>query len=150
MRIAIGADHNGVLLKDHLATFLGDLGHQVEDFGTYDAQPTDFPDIAISVGSSVATGTTEQGILICGTGVGMAIAANKIAGIRAGLCHDQLSARQAREHNDTNMLCLGGLIIGVNLAKEIVDTYLKARYQGAMPEGSRYLRRVTKIKGMDQ
>ena len=148
-KIFISSDHAGFNLKKSIIQKFSKK-QKIVDLGPSTDKSVDYPDYARKLSKKISSNNGSFGILICGSGTGMAIAANKIAGIRAGLCHDQLSARQAREHNDTNMLCLGGLIIGVNLAKEIVDTYLKARYQGAMPEGSRYLRRVTKIKGMDQ
>ena len=150
MEIAIGADHNGVALKAMIKEQLIAQGHNVSDFGPHYSTPTDFPDSAVEVGEAVANGAAAQGILICGNGVGMTIAANKIENIRAALCHDLLSARQAREHNNTNVLCLGGLIIGDALAQEIVQTYLTASYKGDQPNGERYARRVGKIENLDK
>ena len=150
MRIIIGADHNGVALKKAVKEFLLRLGYDVRDCGAHDNASVDFPDFAEEVAESVARVEATQGILICGNGVGMTMAANKVPGIRAALCHDILSARQAREHNDANVLCLGGLIVGPGLAQEIVQTYLATEFKGTQPEGERYARRVGKMARMDQ
>ena len=150
MRIAIGADHNGITLKETLKELLASQGHQVDDLGSNGPQSVDFPDIAQRVAETVANHEATQGILICGNGLGMSMAANKVVTIRAALCHDILSARQAREHNDANLLCLGGLILGSGLAKEIVQAYMDAEYKGTTPEGERYARRVEKMASLDQ
>ena len=150
MRIAIGADHNGITLKGVIKEFLASQGHQVDDMGSHGPASVDFPDIAQRVTETVVDHEAAQGILICGNGLGMSIAANKVATIRAALCHDILSARQAREHNDANLLCLGALIVGSSLAKEIVQAYLAAEYKGTAPEGERYARRVEKMARLDQ
>jgi ribose 5-phosphate isomerase B len=150
MRIAIGADHNGIVLKKTLKEFLTDQGHQVDDMGSQGVNPVDFPDIAVRVTEKIIDNVSAHGILICGTGVGMAMVANKVPTIRAALCHDIASARQAREHNDANLLCLGGLIVGSGLAKEIVQTYLNAEFMGHRPGGERYARRVEKMALLDR
>lgn len=150
MHIAIGADHNGTELKEALKFFLTAQGYQVDDMGSHGADSVDFPDIAVSVAEKVKENLGSHGILICGNGVGMAIAANKVPMIRAALCHDIASARQAREHNDANLLCLGGLILESGLAKEIVLAYLTAEFKGTRPGGERYARRVHKMALLDQ
>ncbi|MBI2855612.1 MAG: RpiB/LacA/LacB family sugar-phosphate isomerase, partial [Chloroflexi bacterium] len=111
MKIALGSDHNGVELKGHIAGLLQELGHEYQDLGCYDTSSVDYPDIAKEVGQAVGGGLFDQGVLICGTGIGMSIAANKVPGVRAALCHDPFSARRAREHNDANILCMGGSVI---------------------------------------
>ncbi|MBI4233660.1 MAG: ribose 5-phosphate isomerase B [Chloroflexi bacterium] len=145
MRIAIGCDHNGVGLKQALMPALQEKAYEVHDFGCYDTASVDYPDIAQQVAEAVAQGKCQYGVLICGTGIGMSIAANKIPGVRAALCHDPFSARRAREHNDANVLCMGGSIIGPGLAKEIVEAYLNASF-----EGGRHARRVNKVAGLER
>src|ERR1700736_2917504 len=120
MRIALGSDHAGFEMKGVLAKLLGELGHQVVDVGTYSTEPVDYPDFAEAVGKAVLEGRAERGVLICGSGVGASVAANKMRGIRAGLCHDTYSAHQGVEHDDMNVLVLGSRVIGPALAQELV------------------------------
>jgi ribose 5-phosphate isomerase B len=138
--IAIGSDHAGFDLKEHLRRFLEAKGHPVEDFGTHDTQPVDYPDIAWKTAEAVSSGRCQVGILICGTGLGMSITANKVPGIRAALCHDSLTARMAREHNDANVLAIGGRITGPGLAEEIATIFMTTTFAG-----ERHARRVAKI-----
>lgn len=145
MRIGIGCDHNGVVLKKTILELLAQQGHQVEDFGTHTADSVDYPDIAKEVAQAVARCACDRGILICGTGIGMSITANKVPGVRAAVCHDVFLARRAREHNDANVLCLGGSTLGPALAQEIVRTYLETSF-----EGGRHARRVGKISALEQ
>lgn len=140
MQIAIGCDHAGYNLKEAVKSILAELGHDYEDFGTYDTSSVDYPDIAFAVADVVAREIFDQGILVCGSGIGMSIVANKVSGIRAALCHDTFSAKGAREHNNANVLCLGERVIGQGLAKEIVTAYLTAEF-----EGGRHARRIEKI-----
>ncbi|MDO4568044.1 MAG: ribose 5-phosphate isomerase B [Clostridia bacterium] len=130
MRIALGADHAGYELKRLLRGFIADMGHEVTDMGCYDAQRVDYPDIGIALGSAVANGECDLGVLVCGTGIGMSIAANKVRGVRCALCGDAVSARFAREHNDANILALGARIIGDETAKAIVAAWLGAEFGG--------------------
>lgn len=140
MRILIGCDHAGFRLKEDLKGYIASLGHEVEDYGVYEDTPSDYPDIAFRVAEDVARGKGDRGILICGTGVGMSIAANKVRGVRAALCHDVFSARASREHNNANVLTMGERVIGVGLAREIVKVWLESDFQG-----DRHARRVAKI-----
>ena len=144
MRIAIGADHRGVELKQFIIKLLKQIGHSYEDFGTNTAESVDYPDIAQRVAEKVAAGDFELGILICDTGIGMCIAANKVRGIRAALSHDAFSARRARQHNDANILCLGTRE-GQDTVREIVETFLSTQF-----EGGRHQRRIDKIKAMEE
>jgi len=143
VRIAIGCDHRGLNLKQFIIRLITEMGHSYEDFGCYTTDSVDFPDIAKMVAEAVARGEFERGILICDTGVGMSIAANKVKGIRAALCHDAFSARRARLHNDANILCLGAGERQEGVS-EIVQTYLSTEF-----EGGRHLRRLNKIKAME-
>ncbi|HBQ28111.1 MAG TPA: ribose 5-phosphate isomerase B [Desulfotomaculum sp.] len=145
MRVALASDHGGFRLKKEIMVFLQQEGISCYDFGTFSEEAVDYPDYALKVAEVVRKGDFEQGILCCGTGIGMVIAANKITGIRAALCHDSFSARMAREHNDANILTLGQRVIGNGLAIEIVRTWLKAEFQGG-----RHARRVAKITAMEQ
>ena len=145
MRIAIGADHAGFHLKETVAAFLGELGHEVHDFGAYDAEPSDYPNFARAVGEAVAQGKFERGILVCGNGIGACITANKVPDIRAAVCHDTLSARQGKEHDDVNVLCLGERIIGTELALEIVRVWLAAEFSGL----ERYRRRLAQVAELE-
>ena len=144
MRIALGSDHNGVELKQLVSSLLQELGHEYQDMGCYDTNSVDYPDIAKEVGQAVGEGLFDQGVLICGTGIGMSIAANKVTGVRAALCHDPFSAQRAREHNDANVLCMGGSVIESDPALEIVRAYLEAQF-----EGGRHARRVEKIANVE-
>jgi ribose 5-phosphate isomerase B len=141
MQIAIGSDHAGFSMKEALKGVLEEMSHTYEDFGCYDAASVDYPDIGFAVAAGVAQGRFDQGILICGTGIGMCIVANKVSGIRAALCHDTFSARCAREHNDANVLCLGGRVIGEGVAREIVIAYLTSEFMGG-----RHSRRLEKMR----
>jgi len=141
--IAIGSDHGGFRLKQEIMALLAESEHEFEDFGCYDTESVDYPDIAVALANAVSRGNFDHGILICSTGIGMSIAANKIKGIRAALCHDTFSARRAREHNDANVLCLGEWVIGKGLAREIVSTYLTAGFTGG-----RHSLRVEKINAL--
>jgi RpiB/LacA/LacB family sugar-phosphate isomerase len=146
MRIAIGADHAGFDLKQIIGAYLRHLGHEVIDKGTDSDAPVDYPDFAEAVSIVVRDGQAERGVLICGSGVGASVAANKIPGIRAGLCHDTYSARQGVEHDDMNMLVLGARVIGVELARTLVDSFLAGNFTGE----ERHRRRVAKIQGLEQ
>jgi RpiB/LacA/LacB family sugar-phosphate isomerase len=146
MRIAFGSDHAGFELKNKLMPVVSGLGHQVVDVGAFDASPSDYPDFAEAVVRAVVDARADRGVLICGSGVGASVSANKVRGIRAGLCHDTYSAHQGVEHDNMNVLVLGSRIIGVELAKEIVQTYLQASYSGE----ERHRRRVAKIAALEQ
>jgi len=145
MRIALGSDHAGFELKNKLMPLVAELGHEVADVGAFDASPSDYPDFADAVGRAVLDGRADRGILICGSGVGASVSANKLPGIRAGLCHDTYSAHQGVEHDNMNVLVMGSRIIGVELAGEIVRTYLRAAYSGE----ERHRRRVAKIAALE-
>lgn len=145
MRIAVGSDHAGFRLKEFVKEYLRQRGHEVDDFGTHSEDSVDYPDYARPVAESVAAGRHDFGVLVCSNGVGMSIAANKVAGVRAALCHDTFDARRAREHNDANVVCLGGWCIGQGVAAEILDAYFGATFQGG-----RHARRVAKIRVMDE
>jgi len=143
VRIAIGCDHRGLNLKQFIIKLVTEAGHSYEDFGSYTTDSVDYPDIAKKVAEAVATGYFGRGILICDTGIGMSIAANKVKGIRAALCHDAFSARRARQHNDANVLCLG-TEQEQDIVHEIVDVFLTTEF-----EGGRHQRRLNKIKAME-
>ncbi len=145
MRIAIGADHAGFHLKEAIAELLGEHGHEYHDFGAYNTEPSDYPDSARAVAEAVAQGDFQRGILVCGNGIGACITANKVANIRAAVCHDTLSARQSRENLDVNILCLGERIIGLELALEIVRVWLAAEFSGL----DRYRRRLAKVAELE-
>ena len=144
MRIAIGSDHAGLEIKGAIASLLIETGHTYEDFGCYDTGSVDYPDIAMPVAEAVISGNLDHGILVCSNGVGMSIAANKVRGIRAAICHDTFSARRAREHTNANVLCLGEGVIGKSLVREIVQTYLAAKFVGG-----RHARRLEKISALE-
>lgn len=146
MRIVIGADHAGYALKQTIIQHLRRTEHTVLDVGTDGPQPVDYPDYARAVGEAIVRGDAERGILICGSGVGAAVAANKIPGIRAGQCHDTYSAHQGVEHDDMNVLCLGARVIGPELALELVDAFLGARFSGE----ERHRRRLAKIEEIER
>ena len=146
MRIVVGADHAGFDLKQLLAAYLRHHGHQVIDKGTDSEEPVDYPDFAEAVGKALLDGEAERGLLICGSGVGASVSANKLPGIRAGLCHDTYSARQGVEHDDMNILVLGARIIGTEVARELVDNFLAAKFNGA----ERHRRRVNKIRALEK
>jgi ribose 5-phosphate isomerase B len=146
MRIVIGADHAGFSLKVQLIELLKEEGYSVLDVGTDGPDPVDYPDDAQAVGEAVLSGEAELGMLLCGSGVGASIAANKIRGIRAALCHGVYSAHQCREHDDANILCLGPRVIGVKLAEELVRAFLGARFSGA----ERHRRRLDKVARLEE
>ena len=145
MRIAVGADHAGFDLKQEVAEALRKEGHQVVDVGTHSTAPVDYPDSAEAVGRAVLDGRAERGVLVCGSGVGASVAANKLPGIRAAICHDAYSAHQGVEHDDMNVLVLGGRIIGPALAQELVRAFLSARFSGE----ERHARRLEKVKALE-
>ncbi|NIA08320.1 MAG: ribose 5-phosphate isomerase B [Nitrospiraceae bacterium] len=134
MRIAIASDHGGFELKEKILSLLIGLGHEVQDMGCYSLDSVDYPLQACKVAKSVASGQYDRGILICGTGIGMSIAANRIPSIRAALCHDIFTARMSREHNDSNVLCMGGRVTGPGLAEEMVKIWLKTPFKGGRHE----------------
>jgi ribose 5-phosphate isomerase B len=144
MKVAIGSDHGGLDLKETVISVLKELNITVEDLGTHDRSSCDYPDFAERVGDAVVSGACQQGILICGTGIGMSIAANKVQGIRAALCNEVFSARMARAHNDANILCLGARVVGPGVAQEIVRAYFASEF-----EGGRHAGRVAKIGRLD-
>lgn len=146
MRITIGADHAGFELKQALGKFLREQGHEVKDVGTNSTQPVDYPDFAEAVGLSLLRSESERAVLICGSGVGAAVAANKIPGIRAGQCHDTYSAHQGVEHDDINVLVLGARVIGVELAKELCAAFVRARFTAE----ERHQRRLAKTLAIEQ
>ncbi len=145
MRIAIGADHAGFELKARVVPRLIKLGHGVEDLGTYDETPVDYPDYAAAAGRAVLEGRADRGIVICGSGVGATVAANKLPGIRACVCHDTYSAHQGVEHDNLNVLVLGSRVIGEELAFELIENFLAARFSGE----ARHLRRLGKIQALE-
>lgn len=145
MKIAIGADHGGYPLNGRVISELQSAGHDLIDFGTHDSAPVDYPDYAKQVGDAIQTGAAEIGILICGSGVGAAVAANKLRGVRAALCGDTYSAHQSREHDDCNVLCLGARVTGVELALDIVRAFVAARFTGE----ERHRRRLAKVQALE-
>ena len=146
MRIVLGADHRGYELKDQIAAALKRDGHEVLDVGTNSADSVDYPDYARAVGEAIVDGRAERGIIVCGSGVGAGIAANKMRGVRAAICHDTYSARQGVEHDDMNVLCLGARVIGPELAMELVKAFLGARFKGE----ERLRRRLDKVAEMER
>lgn len=145
LKIAIGCDHGGFRLKEEIRNMLEEKGYDFKDLGTFSEESVDYPDIALDVARAVRDGKFDRGILVCGTGIGIGIAANKIEGIRAALCHDTFSARAAREHNDANILTMGERVIGPGLAKDIVNVWLETDFAGG-----RHARRVQKISDIEQ
>jgi ribose 5-phosphate isomerase B len=146
MKLAIGADHAGYPLKEEIRGYLERLGHEVIDLGAYNTEPSDYPDFAEAVGRTLIAGRAERGILVCGSGVGVNVAANKMPGIRASMCHDTYSAHQGVEHDDMNVLVLGARIIGSALAFDLVASYLNARFQ---KQEDRFVRRLNKVKAIE-
>ena len=147
MRVVVGADHAGYQLKQLLADSLRQVGVEVLDVGTNDpSQADDYPDFAVAVARAVVDGKADQGVLVCGSGVGASVAANKIPGIRAGLCHDHYSAHQGVEHDDMNVLVLGSRVIGPEVALELVQAFLNARFSGA----ERHQRRLAKVREIEK
>lgn len=146
MRIAIASDHAGVDRKREVADALRDGGHQVDDLGTYTTAPVDYPDYAERLGLAVVEGRAERGVLICGSGVGASVAANKIPGVRAAICHDSYSAHQGVEHDDINVLVLGARVIGSELAKELARIFVSARFSNE----ERHVRRLAKVRAIEE
>jgi ribose 5-phosphate isomerase B len=145
MKIVIGSDHAGFALKRTVLDHLAGLGHEVTDVGSYDDAPVDFPDVARRLGQTLGRGEAERGIMVCGTGVGAAIAANKMKGIRAAVCHDVHSAHQSVEHDDVNVMCIGAKIVGAWLACDLITAYLSATFS----TDEEFRRRVRKLQDMD-
>jgi len=150
MKIAVGCDHGGFPLKDIMIEAVQAAGHEVIDVGTFSADAVDFPDFAKKVGEKIQNGEAERGILICGSGIGAAIAANKMKGVYASICHDTYSAAQGVEHDAMNVLCMGGRVIGPELVKVIVPSFLNANYLGDEKGGERFAKRVAKIKKLEE
>ena len=146
MRIAVGADHAGYPLKVEVVRFLEELGHEVTDLGTHSTDSVDFPEYAKQVGQAVQLGKADRGVVVCGSGVGACVAANKLRGIRAALCHDTYTAHQGVEHDDVNVLCLGGRVVGPALAYDILRSWITARYIGT----GRHKRRVDQILAIER
>jgi len=146
MRIAIASDHAGFKLKQDLVKYLGELGHTVVDLGTNSEAPVDYPDYAAAIGHAVLEGAAERGVLICGSGVGASVAANKLKGIRASICHDTYSAHQGVEHDHMNVLVLGARVIGPALGRELATAFLHATFSGE----ERHVRRLNKIKALEE
>ena len=147
MRVGIASDHGGFALKEQVAELLRGSGREVVDFGAHELIPgDDYPDFVIPLSRAVAAGQVERGVALCGSGVGASIAANKVAGVRAGLIHDVFSAHQGVEDDDMNVFCLGGKVIGPALAWELIETFLKARFSGAV----RHQRRIDKVKALEK
>jgi len=146
MRIAIGADHAGFEMKEHLASWLARSGHAVTDLGTHSEDPVDYPDYAAAVGRAVASGRAERGIVVCGSGAGASIAANKLDGVRCALAHDTYTAHQCVEHDDANVLALGSRVVATRLAEELVRAFLEARFS----HEERHVRRVGKVRALEQ
>lgn len=142
MRIALASDHAGALLKLELVEYVASLGHDALNLGGDPAHSTDYPEAAFAVAEGVVNGAYERGILVCGTGIGMSIAANKVQGVRAALCHEGYSARMCRDHNDANVLCLGQRVIGIGLAKDIVQVFLETSFS----HGENHKRRMGQVR----
>lgn len=145
MKLVIGSDHAGWALKGGVIDHIKALGHEVIDVGSHDSAPVDFPDIARALTSKVLSGEAQRGIMVCGTGVGASIAANKVRGIRAAVCHDVHSAHQSVEHDDVNVMCIGAQIVGLWLANDLVAAFLSAQFE----DNEDYRRRVNKLHAMD-
>jgi ribose 5-phosphate isomerase B len=146
MTISIGADHAGYEMKKDLIDFIQQQGHKIHDVGTFEPdKPDDYPDYATLVAEDIRSGNAERGILVCGSGVGVSVAANKYKGIRAGLCHDHYSAHQGVEHDDMNVLVLGARIVGQMMARDSVEAFLNAKFSGE----ERHVRRLNKVKGIE-
>ena len=145
MKLVIGSDHAGFALKVAMGDLLRSLGHEVLDVGAFNENPSDYPDFAEAVGRTVLDGKAERGVLICGSGVGASVAANKVMGIRAGMCHDTYSAHQGVEHDNINVLVLGSRVVGMKLAEDLVKAFLAARFT----EEERHVRRLGKIRALE-
>jgi ribose 5-phosphate isomerase B len=145
MRIAVGSDHAGFAMKEHLASWLAESGHAVYDLGTHSPEPVDYPDYSAAVARAVLDGRADRGVIVCGSGAGAAIAANKLSGIRAGVAHDVYTAHQMVEHDDVNVLCLGSRVVGEALAEDLVKTFIDAKFS----REDRHVRRVDKIRALE-
>ena len=145
MKIAVGCDHGGLEHKNAIAEHLKSEGFEVEDFGIYENKSVDYPEIALKVANSIKNGENELGILVCGTGIGMSLAANKVNGIRAAACSEHFSAKYTRLHNNSNILCLGGRVIGIGTALELCDIFVNTEF-----EGGRHQRRVDKVMALER
>jgi len=145
MKLVIGSDHAGFALKVAIGDLLRSLGHEALDVGAFNENPSDYPDFAEAVGRAVLDGKVERGVLICGSGVGASVAANKLMGIRAGMCHDTYSAHQGVEHDDINVLVLGSRVVGVKLAEDLVKAFLGAKFTSE----ERHVRRLGKVKALE-
>lgn len=146
MKVAIASDHAGFSYKEALINRLTAEGHEVSDLGTHSTEPSDYPDHAAAVAAAVLSGQSERGILVCGSGVGVSVAANKFKGIRAGVCHDTYSAHQCVEHDNANVICIGERVVGLDLLFELVEAFLGARFSGE----PRHLRRLEKIRQIEE
>ena len=144
MKIAVGCDHGGLEHKNAIAEHLKERGFEIRDFGIYESHPVDYPDIAYPLAKSVAAGECDLGILVCGTGIGMSLAANKVKGIRAAACSEHFSAKYTRLHNNSNILCLGGRVIGVGTAVELADLFVDTEF-----EGGRHQKRIDKVMAIE-
>ncbi len=145
MRIAVGSDHAGYPLKEHLASWLAEKGHAVYDLGTHSSDPVDYPDYAAAVARAVLDGRADRGVVVCGSGAGAAIAANKLQGIRAGVAHDSYTAHQMVEHDDVNVLALGSRVVGEALAEDLVEDFIEAKFS----REDRHVRRLDKIRALE-
>lgn len=145
MKVVIGSDHAGFQLKNKMGDLLRSMGNEVLDVGAFNENPSDYPDFAEAVGRAVLEGKAERGVLICGSGVGASVAANKLPGIRAGMCHDTYSAHQGVEHDDINVLVLGERVVGVELAKDLVRAFMGAKFSNE----ERHVRRLAKVKAIE-
>ena len=145
MRIAVGSDHAGYAMKEHLASWLAESGHAVYDLGTHSADPVDYPDYSAAVARAVLDGRADRGVIVCGSGAGAAVAANKLSGIRAGVAHDVYTAHQMVEHDDVNVLCLGSRVVGEALAEDLVKTFIDAKFS----REDRHVRRLDKIRALE-
>ena len=145
MKIAVGSDHRGYEIKEHVKVIAAELGHDSIDCGTNDSNPVDYPDTAYLAATTVSKGQADRAILICATGIGMSMAANKVHGVRAALCHDELSAQVSRDHNNSNVLCLSGDQVGEVLLRKMVEVWLNTEFSGG-----RHQRRVNKIEAIEQ
>lgn len=146
MKVVIGSDHAGFQLKNAMGDLLRSLGHEVLDIGTFNENPSDYPDFAEAVGRAILDGRAERGVLICGSGIGASVAANKLIGIRAGICHDTYSGHQGVEHDNMNVLVMGSRVVGEKLAEDIVRAYLPAKFTNE----ERHVRRLAKVAALEQ
>jgi len=147
MRVAVAFDHRGVKLRERVLSVVAELGHETVDLGTDTSEPrVDYPDKAREVGNAIGTGAAERAVFVCGSGVGASVAACKLPGVRAAICHDAYSAHQGVEHDDMNVLCLGSEVVGAELAADLVRTFLRAQFDG----GERYVKRLEKVARMEK